>query len=57
LRGNAFPATKQVFSGTTTDDKHVQEKAPGSIRAKSDSDSNEIDESDLQSEKQYEQRI
>jgi hypothetical protein len=37
-------------------EKH-DENAFDSIRVNSDSVSNEIDESDLQSEKQYEQRI
>jgi hypothetical protein len=50
-------ATNAVFPGTTTDDKDVKSKAPAWISANSDSVSNEIDESDLQYEKQYEQRI
>jgi hypothetical protein len=57
LRGNAFRATNEAFSGTITDDKDVQEKASASICANSDSVSNEIDESEMQEEKQDEQRI
>jgi hypothetical protein len=48
---------KDAFSGTTTDDKDVLQKAPASIRTNSDSASNEIDTSELESEKHSEQRI
>jgi hypothetical protein len=41
----------------TMDVKEEQEKALDSIRRNSESDSNEIDESDLQPEKQPEPRI
>jgi hypothetical protein len=41
----------EVSSGTITNNKDVQLKAKYSIRANSDSASNEIDESDLQKEK------
>jgi hypothetical protein len=47
----------EVFSGTITDNKEVQLKAEDSIRASSDSASNETDESDLQLKKHGEQRI
>jgi hypothetical protein len=57
LRGNAPAAMNKASSGTTIDDKDVEEKAPSSIRANSESCSNEIDESELQDEKQEEQRI
>jgi hypothetical protein len=48
---------KDAFSGATTDDKDVPQRAPASIRTNSDSASNEIDKSELQSEKHSEQRI
>jgi hypothetical protein len=54
LRGNAQPATNEVFCGTKTDDRDVEQKASTSIRANSDSLSNDIDESNWQYEKQYE---
>jgi hypothetical protein len=57
LHGNALPVTNEVFCGTRTDDKDVEQKASASIRANSDSVSNDIDESDLQDEKHDEQRI
>jgi hypothetical protein len=55
--GNASPAMNAVLPGTMTKDSCVSQQAPASIRVNSDFASNEIDESDLQSEKQYEQRI
>jgi hypothetical protein len=55
--GNAPPAMNDPLSGTTTDNKYVILKASASMRANSDSVSNEIDESDLQYEKHDEQRI
>jgi hypothetical protein len=57
LGGNTPPTTNEIFSRTTTDDRHVQEKASASIHGNSDSVSNEIDEIDLQFEKHSEQRI
>jgi hypothetical protein len=57
LRRNAPPVTNEVFCDTRTDDKDVEQKASTSICANSDSVSNDIDESELQNEKQYEQRI
>jgi hypothetical protein len=55
--GNASPAMNKIFAGTTTKDICVAANASASMRVNSDSVSNEIDESDLQDEKQYEQRI
>jgi hypothetical protein len=52
--GNASPAMNDVFSGTTTNAKSVTPQARASTRVNSESVSNEIDESDLQSEKQSE---
>jgi hypothetical protein len=46
-----------VLSGTTTKARPVALQAPASMRVNSESVSNEIDESDLQSEKHDEQRI
>jgi hypothetical protein len=57
LRGNAPPATNEAFCGTRTDDKDVEWKASTSIRANSDYVSNDMDESNSQYEKQYEQKI
>jgi hypothetical protein len=57
LGGNTPRATNEAFVGTTTDGKAAKRKASASIYANSDSVSNEIDESDWQSEKQDEQRI
>jgi hypothetical protein len=45
----------EVFSGTTTDDKDVEQKAWAPIRTNSEFVSNEIDESELQHEKHDEQ--
>jgi hypothetical protein len=56
-RGNASPAMKKVLPGTTTKDRLVREQARVSICVNSESVLNEIDESDLQSEKHDEQRI
>jgi hypothetical protein len=47
----------ETFSRTTTQYRLVLANAPFSMRASSESVSNEIDESDLQSEKHDEQRI
>jgi hypothetical protein len=55
--GKASSATNNVFSRTTTADKDVQQNAPASIRANSESVSNEIDESESQHENHDEQRI
>jgi hypothetical protein len=57
LRGNVPPVTNEVFCGTRTDDKDVEQKRSTSIRANSDSVSNDMDESNSQYEKQYKQRI
>jgi hypothetical protein len=51
LAGDAPPATNNVFSGRTTNDKDVRLKAPAPMRANSESASNEIDESESQYEK------
>jgi hypothetical protein len=40
----------ETLSGTTTDDKDVQEKASASVRANSNSRSTEVDESELHDE-------
>jgi hypothetical protein len=56
-RGKAAPPMNDVFCGTTTKDRHVPLKALASIRVNSESVSNEIDESDLHTEKHSEQRI
>jgi hypothetical protein len=45
------------FDGTTTQWRRVPVNAPSSMRASSESVSNEIDESDWQFEKHDEQRI
>jgi hypothetical protein len=55
--GNASPAMTEVLSGTITKDRFGAQKAQASMSIKSDSVSNEIDESDLQYEKHDEQRI
>jgi hypothetical protein len=47
----------ETLPGTTTKDRHVATKASASMRVNSEYVSNEIDESDLQCEKQYEQII
>jgi hypothetical protein len=57
LRENSLPATNETFCGTRTDDRDVEWKPSTSIRSNSDSVSNDIDESNSQYEKQYEQRI
>jgi hypothetical protein len=57
LRGNAPPVTNEVFCGTRTDDKNVEQKASTSIRANSDSLPNDIDESELQFDKQRAEKI
>jgi hypothetical protein len=57
LAENAPPAINDAFSGTTTDDKGVRLKASTSIQVNSDPASNEIDESELQCKKHFEQRI
>jgi hypothetical protein len=51
LAGNASPPMNDAFSGTSTDDKDVQQNAPTSIRTNSEFVSNETDKSDLQDEK------
>jgi hypothetical protein len=55
LYGNASPSMNEVSSETTTDNKDVEWKATTSIRANSDSVSNEIQEGELQLAKQSEQ--
>jgi hypothetical protein len=55
--GNASPAMNDVLPGTTTKCRRVPMKAPDSMRANSESRSNEIDESEKQYEKHDEQRI
>jgi hypothetical protein len=55
LRGNAPPATNEVFCGTRTDDEDVE--GVNFVRANSDSASNDIDGSNSQYDKQYEQKI
>jgi hypothetical protein len=57
LGGKSLPEMNNVSPGITTDNKDVKEKAPSPIRANSDFVSNEINESDLQCEKQDKQRI
>jgi hypothetical protein len=56
-RENASPAMNEIFPGTTTKDRSVGSQTRASMRAYSESDSNEIDESDLQCEKHSKQRI
>jgi hypothetical protein len=56
-RGNASPAMNETLPGTTAKDRSVAPQARASMRANSESVSNEIDESDLQYEKHDEQRI
>jgi hypothetical protein len=55
--GNTSPAMNEVLTGTTTKDRFVLQQAPASMRVNSESVSNEIDESDLQNKKHFEQRI
>jgi hypothetical protein len=55
--GNASPAVNKTFAGTTTKDIRVAANASASMCVNSESDSNEIDESELQDEKHGEQRI
>jgi hypothetical protein len=57
LAGNASPALNDTCAGIATDDKDVLLKALASMRVNSESVSNEIHESDLQSEKHDEERI
>jgi hypothetical protein len=57
MAGNTFPAMKDAFSGTTTDDNDVLLKTAASIHSNLDSASNEIDDSELQDENHSEQRI
>jgi hypothetical protein len=45
--GNASPAMNATLPGTTTEDRHVAEKALVSTRTNSESVSNDIDESEL----------
>jgi hypothetical protein len=47
----------ETLLGTTTKNRPAFMKVPASIHVNSESVSNEIDESELQYEKQYEQRI
>jgi hypothetical protein len=55
--GNASPAMNQILSGIIAKDKHVAANAFDSMCVKSESVSNEIDESNSQSEKHSEHRI
>jgi hypothetical protein len=52
--GNASPAMNEIFAGTAMKDKRVASNAPASICVSSESDSNEIDESERHFEKHYE---
>jgi hypothetical protein len=54
---NALLAMNEVLPGTTTRDRFVFKQTLASMRANSESVSNEIDESDVQYEKHDEQRI
>jgi hypothetical protein len=56
-RGKASPAMNEILPGITAKYIFVPAKAPASMRADSESASNEIDESELQYEKHDEQRI
>jgi hypothetical protein len=55
--GNASPAMNEVLPGITAEDSFVSQKARAWMSVNSASVSNEIDESDVQSEKHDEQRI
>jgi hypothetical protein len=55
--GNAVPAMNEALSGTRTKDKRVAAKAFDSMPVDSQSVANEIDESELQQQKHFEQRI
>jgi hypothetical protein len=55
--GNASTARNDVLLGTIAKDRFVSEQAPASTRINSEYVSNEIDESELQCERQYEERI
>jgi hypothetical protein len=52
-----MPAMNDTLTGTTTKNANVGVKVPTSMCVNSESASNEIDESELQNEKQPEQRI
>jgi hypothetical protein len=54
---NADPSTNDTFRGRTIDCKEQLENASDSIRFSCESDSNEIDESELHEAKQLEQRV
>jgi hypothetical protein len=54
---NAEPSMNSTFRGITIDSSDDLENASDSIRVKCEFDLNEIDESDLQFEKQFEPRI
>jgi hypothetical protein len=56
-RGNALPAMNEVASGTTTKDRYVLQEAQASMPVNSEPVSNEIDESESQYKKHFEQRI
>jgi hypothetical protein len=56
-RENAEPSINSTFCGIVIYARVESVNAYDSMRVNSESVSNEIDESDLQSEKQYEQRI
>jgi hypothetical protein len=54
---NAEPSTNTTFRGIVIDLREEPVNAFDSMHVNSESVSNEIDESELQSEKQYEERI
>jgi hypothetical protein len=53
----AEPSTNSTFRGIKIDSKFESENAHDSIRFNDDGDSNEMDESNLQSERQHDPRI
>jgi hypothetical protein len=55
--GNAPPAMNEQLTGTTTQDRPVAQQALASMRANSESASNEINERDMQYEKHFEHII
>jgi hypothetical protein len=55
--GNASLAMNTVLPGTITKGRFVSQQPPASMRVNSEAVSNEIDESDLQCEKHFEQII
>jgi hypothetical protein len=55
--GNPSRAMNKVLLGRTTKDSFVSRQAPASMHVNSEFPSNTINESDLQNEKHFEQRI